>query len=171
MLSFNPTFKVSELREKINAGYFDGSIKKYLLELQEEGALSKYNPVELFDVTIEYDNGDGCLYLHPGASQRDLDILKPNEKDLLDLFIQRINSIYANLDINNLEYRLDRKIKSLYEILEKYNELNKKTHNRFDWRSRAIEAQIEVLEELRDNQENGDWLECYKEDLAESKED
>lgn len=60
--------------------------------------------------------------------------------------------------------RLNQKIKSLYEILDKYNTLNKGTHGEFLWRIRGIEAQIDALEELRDNKSDN-WRECYEEDV------
>lgn len=51
-------------------------------------------------------------------------------------------------------------------MLEKYNVLNNKTKNKFDWRARAIDDQISILEDLKNNK-NTDWDTCYLEDLNE----
>lgn len=67
-----------------------------------------------------------------------------------------------------MEDRLNNKLEYLYVMLEKYNKLNIKTKGAYTWRERAIEDQIEALEELRDNKPNDNWDECYKEDLIES---
>lgn len=66
-----------------------------------------------------------------------------------------------------LEQRLIQKIKDLYEMLDKYRELNKATNGKYRWRSDAIEAQIDALEQLRDN-EDSCWYECYIEDCRDS---
>lgn len=66
-----------------------------------------------------------------------------------------------------LEERLINKLVELYGIQKLYIELNRKTKGRYDWRQQAVEAQIDALEQLRDNT-NNNWLECYKEDLEES---
>ena len=72
--------------------------------------------------------------------------------------------------MENLRNRLDEKLKYLYEMSNKYRELNKNTKNKYQYRENAINEQIEILEELRDDQTNNTWTECYKEDLQESKE-
>ncbi|MCB2309426.1 hypothetical protein LGL08_23050 [Clostridium estertheticum] len=71
--------------------------------------------------------------------------------------------------MENLKNRLDEKLKYLYEMSNKYRELNKNTKNKYQYRENAINEQIEILEELRDDQTNNTWTECYKEDLSESK--
>ncbi|WP_035288710.1 hypothetical protein [Clostridium sp. KNHs214] len=68
--------------------------------------------------------------------------------------------------MDNLEEKLEIKLKYLYKMLEKYNVLNNKTKNKFDWRERAIDDQISILEDLKNNK-NTDWDTCYLEDLNE----
>ena len=70
-----------------------------------------------------------------------------------------------------MEKLIDEKLKYLYEMLEKYTNLNSQTKGAYRWRERAINEQIDILEDLRNN--NSDirrWDECYKEDLEESRE-
>ena len=62
-----------------------------------------------------------------------------------------------------MEERIQSKLNYLCEMHKKYEELNKKTKNKFDWRQRAIENQIEILEDILENRET-DWNTCYKED-------
>lgn len=69
--------------------------------------------------------------------------------------------------MNELENRLKEKLEHLYKIAKLYSELNQKTKYTYDWRSEAINAQIDTLEQLRDNTPDC-WMECYREDLAES---
>lgn len=66
-----------------------------------------------------------------------------------------------------MEERIKNKIAYLYEMAEKYNKLNNKTKNRYDWRENAINEGIEVLENIL-NDVTGEWNECYEEDLKES---
>ena len=66
--------------------------------------------------------------------------------------------------------KIDEKLKYLYEMFEKYNKLNIDTKGTYKWRMNGINDQIDALEELRDNIGIRVWDECYKEDLAESKE-
>lgn len=68
--------------------------------------------------------------------------------------------------MDNLEERLEIKLKYLYKMLENYHELNSKTNNKFDWRERAIDDQISILEDLKNNVQT-DWDTCYLEDLNE----
>jgi hypothetical protein len=67
-----------------------------------------------------------------------------------------------------MEEKIKSKLKYLNEMLEKYNELNRKTKNRYDWRGNAINDQIEALEDILENRPNNQWNECYEEDLKES---
>lgn len=67
-----------------------------------------------------------------------------------------------------MEERIKLKLKYLYEMLEKYSELNRNTKGRYSYRQNAIDDQIEVLQNILDNTLNNDWDECYKEDLKES---
>ena len=71
--------------------------------------------------------------------------------------------------MNDLENRLNEKIKYLYEILKKYNELNDRAKYKYLWRENGINDQIAALEELRDNAINDSWEICYEEDYRESK--
>lgn len=96
MLSFNPRFKFSELGNKINEGCFDDDIKEYLNELISDGEDIK-SPGDYFDVTVEYDNGDGFCCLYPGAFNYEIEKLTKNEKQLLALFEDRINFIFGGV--------------------------------------------------------------------------
>lgn len=96
MLGFSPKFKFSELGKKINEGYFDDDIRKYLQELITDGEEIK-EPSNYFDVTVEYDNGDGNCYLYSGSMKFEMDRLTKKEKELLDLFVARIDAIYQEL--------------------------------------------------------------------------
>jgi DNA-binding ferritin-like protein len=66
-----------------------------------------------------------------------------------------------------MEERLKIKLEHLYNVLKLYEELYSKTRH-YHWRLDGVYAQIEALEQLRDNTQDN-WMECYKEDLAESK--
>ena len=68
--------------------------------------------------------------------------------------------------MDNLEKRLNDKLEYLYKMLEKYHTLNNKTNNKYDWRERALNDQIEILEELKNNTDT-DWDTCYLEDVKE----
>ena len=67
-----------------------------------------------------------------------------------------------------MEEILNKKLAYLYEMAEKYNKLNQKTHNKYQWRLNAITDEIEVLENLQ-NDITGEWDKPYEEDLRESK--
>lgn len=66
--------------------------------------------------------------------------------------------------MNNLETRLEEKIKYLYVMLAKYEKLNGETNNIYTFRNKSIERQIEVLQELRDDG-NSKWDFCYEADV------
>lgn len=66
-----------------------------------------------------------------------------------------------------MEERLNEKLAYLYDMAEKYNKLNKKTHNKYLWRYNGICEHIEALENLQ-NDITGEWEEPYQEDLKES---
>ena len=66
-----------------------------------------------------------------------------------------------------MEERLNKKIEYLYSMADKYQELNQRTNNKYDWRLQGINLEIEALEKLKDNITN-DWDEAYEEDLKES---
>lgn len=66
-----------------------------------------------------------------------------------------------------LETRLTEKLNHLYKILNSYIELNKKTKGRYNWRQQSIEAQIDSLEQLRDNKPDN-WDLCLSEDKKEA---
>lgn len=68
-----------------------------------------------------------------------------------------------------MEKLIDEKLEYLYEMLEKYSNLNQNTKGTYNWRQHAIDSQIEVLEDLKENKSIRRWDECYKEDLEESK--
>lgn len=68
-----------------------------------------------------------------------------------------------------MEDRIKKAIKNLEEILEKYEELNKKTRHKYRYREMAIIDEIETLEDiLMDRDVARNWKECYEEDLKES---
>lgn len=67
----------------------------------------------------------------------------------------------------SMEERLRNKLTYLYDMAEKYNKLNKKTHNKYLWRYKGICEHIDALESLRDDI-IGEWNEAYEEDLKES---
>jgi len=64
---------------------------------------------------------------------------------------------------------IDKKLKYLYEMLEKYSKLNNTCRQTYLWREHAIENQIEALVELREGSPNNGWDEAFEEDLEESK--
>lgn len=69
--------------------------------------------------------------------------------------------------MDGLSHRLDLKIEHLNNMLAKYDKLNRATKGAYNWRSQAIQAQIDALEELRNYKEDS-WELCYKEDKTES---
>ena len=90
-----------------------------------------------------------------------------NEKDKR-IHAQALKELQVE-KMNSLENRLDEKLKYLYEMLKKYNELNDETKYKYLYRENGINEQIEALEQLRDNQTNDNWTECYEEDFREIK--
>ena len=66
-----------------------------------------------------------------------------------------------------MEERINKKLEYLYDMANKYNELNKKTNNKYLWRYNGICEHIEALENLM-NDITCEWDEAYKEDLKES---
>lgn len=66
-----------------------------------------------------------------------------------------------------MEERINKKLAYLYDMADKYYELNKKTKNKYLYRLNAINDEIEVLQNLQ-NDITGEWDEAYKEDLKES---
>ena len=69
----------------------------------------------------------------------------------------------------NYEEAIDKRLEYLYEMLEKYSNLNQEANYRFNWRQHAIDNQIEILEDIKENKSFiRKWDECYKEDLEES---
>lgn len=66
-----------------------------------------------------------------------------------------------------MEERIKTKLNYLYEMQEKYNNLNHITNWKYDWREKGINEQIEALENVLNNIIN-EWDECYKEDLKEA---
>lgn len=70
--------------------------------------------------------------------------------------------------MNDLKKMLEEKLNYLYEMQKKYHKLNEITMNEYDWRERAINEQIGVLEELKNESISKEWDECYKEDLKEA---
>lgn len=72
--------------------------------------------------------------------------------------------------MEDLKSRLDKKLKYLYVMLAKYNKLNIETKGKYLYRENGINAEIEALEQLKDNKTNDSWNECFEEDLQESKE-
>ena len=67
-----------------------------------------------------------------------------------------------------MEERLNKKLEYLYDMADKYDKLNQKTHNKYQWRLNGINEHIEALEDLKDDI-TGEWDEAYQEDLKESK--
>lgn len=67
-----------------------------------------------------------------------------------------------------MEERINKKLAYLYDMVEKYNKLNQKTHNKYLWRYNGLCEHIEVLENVL-NDITGEWDEAYEEDLRESK--
>lgn len=65
-----------------------------------------------------------------------------------------------------MENRIKNKIAYLQTMAEKYNQLNNKCNNKYDWRENAINEEIETLENILNNV-NNEWNECYEEDLLE----
>lgn len=62
------------------------------------------------------------------------------------------------------------KIKYLEEMLDKYENLNKATKDKYRYRSTALCDELDVLESIIDNKSNDNWNEAYEEDLRESRE-
>lgn len=67
-----------------------------------------------------------------------------------------------------MEETLNKKLDYLFDMAEKYYELNKKTHNKYLYRLNAINDEIETLVNLKANI-NNEWDKPYEEDLRESK--
>ncbi len=67
-----------------------------------------------------------------------------------------------------MEDRIKAKLNYLYEMQEKYNKLNHITKWKYDWREKAINEQIEALENILNDTPNNEWDECYEEDLKEA---
>lgn len=65
-----------------------------------------------------------------------------------------------------MEERLNQKLEYLNDMADKYHKLNQKTHNKYLWRFNGICADIQALENLRDNI-TGEWDDAYQEDLKE----
>lgn len=64
--------------------------------------------------------------------------------------------------------KIKNELNKLYELLEKYRELNSNTTGRFLWRENAIHDQIELLEAmLKGKSIVPDWEKCYEEDSRE----
>ena len=66
-----------------------------------------------------------------------------------------------------MEERLINKLTYLYDMADKYDKLNQKTNNKYQWRLNAICEHIDALESLRDGI-IGEWDRAYQEDLKES---
>lgn len=66
-----------------------------------------------------------------------------------------------------MEERLNKKLNYLYDMADKYDKLNQKTHNKYLWRFNGICEHIEALENLQ-NDITGEWNAAYEEDLKES---
>lgn len=66
-----------------------------------------------------------------------------------------------------MEERLRNKLAYLYDMADKYDKLNQKTNNKYQWRLDGICEHIEALESLRDDI-IGEWDRAYQEDLKES---
>ena len=66
-----------------------------------------------------------------------------------------------------MEERLNKKLNYLYDMADKYDKLNQKTHNKYLWRFNGIWEHIEALENLQ-NDITGEWNAAYEEDLKES---
>lgn len=67
-----------------------------------------------------------------------------------------------------MEERIKNKLQYLQNMADKYEELNKKTHNKYLYRLNAINDEIETLVNLKANI-NNEWDKPYEEDLRESK--
>lgn len=66
-----------------------------------------------------------------------------------------------------MEERINKKLDYLFEMAEKYHQLNKKTHNKYLLRLDAINNEIDALINLKQNI-NNEWDKPYEEDLKES---
>lgn len=73
----------------------------------------------------------------------------------------------SKIDIVSIDFksRIDNRLKYLYEMLNKYAELDNRTNNKYSWRSCSITDQIDSLEFILNDLPNDDWNECYLEDL------
>lgn len=70
----------------------------------------------------------------------------------------------------NLREKIMYYIKEFNELSKKYRELNEKTKQRYDWRERAIDENINLLENLLEENnfiEIQEWKKAYQEDLEE----
>lgn len=66
-----------------------------------------------------------------------------------------------------MEKRINQKLAYLNNMADKYNKLNEKTHNKYDWREDALNIEINALKNILDDI-TGEWNEAYEEDLKES---
>jgi len=69
--------------------------------------------------------------------------------------------------MSDLADRLNNQLNYLYEMMDKYQVLNRQTDHKYSWRIMAIQTEIETLESLREGRKL-DWDRCYCEDLRES---
>jgi len=69
-----------------------------------------------------------------------------------------------------MENLVDEKLNYLYEMLEKYSNLNQNSNGAYRCREHGINDQIEILEDIKEGNKVRRWDECYKEDLEESRE-
>ncbi|MFR1908609.1 MAG: hypothetical protein ACLS28_24035 [Clostridium neonatale] len=67
-----------------------------------------------------------------------------------------------------MEETLNKKLDYLFDMAEKYYQLNKKTNNKYLWRLDAINYEIDALLNLKQNI-NNEWDKPYEEDLREGK--
>ena len=51
-----------------------------------------------------------------------------------------------------MEERLNKKLDYLYDMANKYDKLNQRTNNKYQWRLDGICEHIEALESLRDSE-------------------
>lgn len=68
-----------------------------------------------------------------------------------------------------MEEIIKAKIKYLEEMLDKYENLNKVTNDKYRYRSTGLCDELDVLESIIDNKPNDNWNEAYEEDLMESR--
>lgn len=85
---------------------------------------------------------------------------------------EKQNTLHRLIKMNKMgcwlmEERLKNKLAYLYGMADKYDKLNQKTNNKYQWRLNGICEHIEALESLRDGI-IGEWDRAYQEDLKES---